>query len=290
MTATADQLPAASVVLKAVSPKQPPATKRRDWYPYYAGFNEAFAATVFQAHLHRRASVLDPWSGSGTTIAVGLKLGTRSIGVDINPAATVIARARVNRMCSTTPFTSLAPKILRHAQSLQLAADRRDPLATWIQPHAVQRIRAIQAAIHRLLKHSPPRFPDTGDLALLADTLPSRICFFYCALFLAVRRLVTRFRTSNPTWLKSPLSFRHRVAPSWATLSTTFLESAVYLQERLSFIRGDYRFEPPPFMTATATSLPFGTAQFDAVLTSPPYATRLDYVTSTLPEFSVAGR
>ena len=289
MLRNADELPPASSVFSTVSPKQPPATKRRDWYPYYAGFNEAFAATVFQTHLRGVATVLDPWSGSGTTTAVGLKLGVKSVGVDINPVVTVIARARVTRRCPEAPFRLIAPKIVSLAQSLQLATHRRDPLATWIQPSAIQRIRAIQAATHRVLTHSPLRFPDTGDLALLADTLPSRICFFYCALFLAVRKVLTRFRTTNPTWLKSAPSFRHRIAPSWTTLTTKFLESVFYLEERLSFIPGKYRFEPPPFMTATATNLPFRAAEFDAVLTSPPYATRLDYVTSTLPELAVLG-
>ena len=286
MPSNADQPPLASAVLETVSPKQPPATKRRDWYPYYAGFTEAFATAVFQTHLRRADFVLDPWSGSGTTTAVGLKLGVKSIGVDINPAVTAIARARVTRMCPADSFTSLVPTILTCAQSLSIAADPKDPLATWIQPSAIQCIRAIQTATHRLLTHSPP---DTSDLTQLADTLPSRICFFYCALSLAVRRLLTRFRTSNPTWVKSPLSLRHRISPSWRTLTTKFLESVLYLEERLSFIPGNYCFEPSPFMTGTATGLPFSTAQFDAVLTSPPYATRLDYITSTLPELAVLG-
>jgi len=104
-----------------------------------------------------------------------------------------------------------------------------------------------------------------------------------------VRRLLTRFRTSNPTWLKAPPSARHRISPSWSALAKEFLESVLYLEQRLSFIPGNYRFDPSPFMTATATSLPFDAGQFDAVLTSPPYATRLDYVTSTLPELAVLG-
>ena len=131
--------------------------------------------------------------------------------------------------------------------------------------------------------------PHQDDLELLADNLPPRLCFLYCALFLAVRQVLTRFRTSNPTWLKLPSSLRHRIAPSWTTLTTKFLASVLYLQERLSFIPGNYRLDPSPFMTASATRLPFAPRDFDAIFTSPPYATRLDYVTSTLPELAVLG-
>ena len=79
-----------------VSPKQPGSKARRDWYPYYAGFTKRFVEAVIDQYFRKVERVLDPWSGSGTTTVTCLRRGLRSHGIDINPAVTVVARARLN--------------------------------------------------------------------------------------------------------------------------------------------------------------------------------------------------
>ena len=79
-----------------IPPKQPTARRLRDWYPYYAGFTERFVNAVIDDYLQGSESVVDPWSGAGTTTVACLRCGIESWGVDINPVATVIARARLN--------------------------------------------------------------------------------------------------------------------------------------------------------------------------------------------------
>ena len=194
--------------LTLVSAKQPASLQKRDWYPYYAGFTEAFVNSVAAAFFHDTPWVLDPWSGSGTTTAACSKLGLPSIGVDINPALTVIAKARL-----TSPSKS---SVLKSDSSTLLAAAREeeptesqpnDLLRVWIQPRGVGRLRAVQRAIHRtLMPRHPP--PSLRPVELAADTLPIKVCFYYSVLFFVVRDLLARFRTSNPMWLKAPRSDR----------------------------------------------------------------------------------
>ena len=69
-----------------VSPKQPSARRMRDWYPYYAGFTERFVNAVIDDYLQGSISVVDPWSGAGTTTVACLKRGIESSGVDIKPS------------------------------------------------------------------------------------------------------------------------------------------------------------------------------------------------------------
>ncbi len=45
--------------------------------------------------------VLDPFMGSGTVLAVARRLGRRSVGIDLNPAYTTLARERIEAAAST---------------------------------------------------------------------------------------------------------------------------------------------------------------------------------------------
>lgn len=78
------------------SPKQTSAERQSSLFPYYAGFSEAFVRDALDA-LQATADqvVLDPWNGSGTTTTVAKQGGLTSIGIDINPALAIVARARL---------------------------------------------------------------------------------------------------------------------------------------------------------------------------------------------------
>ena len=273
-----------------VSPKQPPGRRNRDWYPYYAGFTEKFALSVLSRFLADSKLILDPWSGSGTTTAACIKHGVFSKGVDINPAATIVARGRLARKPQESTFHSLLSDILAAATAESPAPKSNDPLETWMRSSSAQRIRAIQRAIHIVLSDTdcdplPMNLP--GD----TDKLSPLLCFFYTVLFSVVRDLLRRFRPSNPMWLKRPRSSRHRIAPSWARISLSFRNQAESLAVRL-FVsdNGDTDYDTHScLLTGTATDLPFADDSFDGALTSPPYATRVDYVNGTLPELATLG-
>lgn len=70
---------------------------REGWFPYYAGFSEAFASSaIASCNLKGAMTVLDPWNGSGTTTSAARRLGHCAIGFDLNPVMVVVARARGN--------------------------------------------------------------------------------------------------------------------------------------------------------------------------------------------------
>ena len=277
-----------SAEIVPVSPKQPPAKNQRDWYPYYAGFTEEFVDAVLEEHLKDAKFVLDPWSGSGTTTAVCIKRGLSSKGVDINPALTLIARARLTPHSSQANLESLTTQILEIARDLDSQPHQDDLLQCWIRSDVVLRIRAIQDAIHLVLEE-PELRPNPHDISASTDKLSILTCFFYCVLFAVVRDLLDRFRTTNPMWLKNPASYRCRIVPSWKTLSEMFQLRSEQLGNLLSLDHDPTSANGEPFKTGTAINLPFDKALFDAALTSPPYATRIDYVKGTMPELAVLG-
>lgn len=273
---------------QSISAKQPPSRMRRDWYPYYAGFTEKFVANVLSEHLHSCQKVLDPWSGSGTTTAVCIKNGFASRGLDINPALTVIARGRLAPARMKQDLLRLVTQIADEVDNANPNVPSSDLLRLWLTDDAVYHIRCIQEAIHRVLAVDRPDNHCT-DVHLVVDNFSVILSFFYTALFASVRSVLGAFRTTNPMWIKKPSVSTEQINPSEQLLLHSFGRSVERLADLLSMSELILQNDDIPFTTGNANNLPYDTQSFDAVITSPPYATRLDYVNGTLPELAVLG-
>lgn len=121
--------------------------------------------------------------------------------------------------------------------------------------------------------------------------MSSIAAFYYVAAFRAVTRRLTTFTTRNPTWIKRNRPGEGAIALSVEALSRDFEESVRHLA---SFIR--YRKQIPVeirdsclIRVGDSRNQPFDDDQFDAVVSSPPYLTRLDYVVGHLPELATLG-
>jgi len=75
-------------------------TENRDqtmhrWVPWIAGYSAAFVADVLRRSCRgHKATVLDPFSGVGTTLVEAMKHGHDAIGFEINPYAALACRAK----------------------------------------------------------------------------------------------------------------------------------------------------------------------------------------------------
>lgn len=70
-----------------------PVAKERTGYPTQKP--EALLSRLVEALTDPGDAVLDPYCGSGTTLAVCARLGRRSVGIDENPEALALARSRL---------------------------------------------------------------------------------------------------------------------------------------------------------------------------------------------------
>ena len=274
--------------MNVISPKQPAQLRDRDWYPYYAGFTEAFVDSVLATKLQGAQNIIDPWNGAGTTTVVCEKRGVSSIGIDINPALTVIARGRLISTEQRGKIIELTHDIINNCNHDPHFFVTEDLLNSWFQPTAVNKIRTIQHAIHKTTGRTTCSIlPDR--IIQSADEFTNITCFFYCALFGIVRDLLRRFRTTNPMWIKTSSNNARRIRPSWPTLKRGFIEHVDVLCRRLT-VPPENNIRPrASVITSNATKLPLLTASFDGAITSPPYATRIDYVKGMLPELAVLG-
>jgi len=66
------------------------------WVPWIAGFSSDFVRDVLNKYLQDKGTVLDPFSGVGTTLVEAILLGHNAIGFEINPYAAHACRTKVN--------------------------------------------------------------------------------------------------------------------------------------------------------------------------------------------------
>lgn len=241
-------------------------------YPYYAGYSYAWAKECLkELSLSPQSTVLDPWNGSGTTTLAASCLGHESIGFDINPIMKLVARAR------------MMPSEMWHANELEIPSvgslasiphGGDDPLCEWLSIEAAAMFRGL-----------------ASDCTLRAGALHEYgVAAATVIAFRALRRITKPFEGSNPTWVKKARSAADR-------LSVTQEEIRAAFQAELADVRREVADDiDPPVLEAsirldeaTSTAIPLRDESVDAVVTSPPYCTRIDYAVATSRENALLG-
>jgi len=274
------------------SPKRPKNASdksRAEWFPYYAGYSAAFVEDALSAmHLPPKAAILDPWLGAGTTTAVAIAKGLRVLGYDLNPAMLVVARARTLGCDSGEEVLALHEEVCRqykrHDHDLVALKPGEDGLGQWLTPTSALHFRTLERLVAstvgggrrlswRQVEQSPP---PTATL--------------YVALFRSLRTLIRQFRASNPAWTLIP-GDANRIQARKASIAQVFRQEVHALTHGIQD-GGVHRIRDRgrcSIRRASSLRLPLPSKSVDAVLSSPPYCTRLDYVRATLPELAVLG-
>lgn len=244
------------------------------WLPYYAGYSIEFADAVLRAaSLSSTAVVHDPWNGSGTTTLAASRLGLKSTGIDLNPAAILVAKARLVNQRDASGAQGFVRRVANSCRNrAPTRASQDDPLMAWLSPRNVADFRFAQKVIIRELAASGP----LSTFEVGAPEFPPLAAFLILSLICAARTIAKVRTSSNPSRhtladasqsksRASLVSLWPSVAVEMAVALPSLIESAV----PVSIALGDAR-------DATGRA-----AHADFVLTSPPYLTRLDYADAT---------
>ena len=259
---------------------------RAGWYPYYAGFSASFAEKVLDRFAEgRHKTVLDPWNGSGTTTAVTASRGLDGFGFDLNPVMLIVARARLLNKRERSSLMPLARLLTTLPVDAPSSTDD-DPLSTWFTARSVTSIRRIESALQKSLLGLDEWMPMEKRIA--GGEFSDLAAFFYVALFRTIRRFMSAFRGSNPTWTKLPKSRTARLAPSHEFIVSDFLKQIAGMDRALD---GDVLEKDAKITIGLAASqdLPLPAKSVDFVLSSPPYCTRIDYASATRSELALLG-
>jgi hypothetical protein len=120
--------------------------------------------------------------------------------------------------------------------------------------------------------------------------MPDLAAFYYTALFRTLRDFLGRFRSTNPTWIKVP-SPELRLSVSASLLLETFAAEVEYLINlvRSSSILAERESLGAKLAVASSRMIPLESCSTDAVISSPPYCTRIDYAVATRIELAILG-
>jgi hypothetical protein len=252
------------------TPKRPQAETAgmADIFPYYAGFSFNWASSILNEQIAESGIesplVLDPWNGSGTTTAAAQYNGYRSVGVDFNPVANIVANLRVSFQQRTQTDRPFVPA------ELDNSAVDDEPLSIWLDAATAGRIR------------SWVRSAENEDTITSAQTL--------IAIFRVVREITKDFEGSNPTWVKKTRKSGELVHLESAEIDRLIIAAQRYIIKRLNEHGEMLHHEVESrIITASAKDLPLSDGSVNVILTSPPYLTRIDYAVSYSRELAVMG-
>lgn len=260
--------------IKALTPKRLAGDGGLDgWYPYYAGFSSRFARSALATlNLPNNALVLDPWVGSGTSVHSAQELGCRGVGVDLNPFAVLVTKAKLASQADTTEIEEVAHSLASAWTSVRTTrAYSSDPLSEWLPPRVGSCLRYAMS-----LLGCPRNSPRS------ATAISPASAFLVAALAAVGRELAGKRPSSNPTWVRPGAQRGVRAA----TLTTRFLQK---VSAGTPLLSSTPRKRLSSVSIGDSRHLRFGADTVDAVLTSPPYCTRIDYAVKTGFELALLG-
>lgn len=226
------------------------------WWPYVQGYSAAFVGALIERNeLPPGATVLDPFSGSGTTAVEARRRGFRAVGAELLPPAVLAARVK-------TRFELDGDRLVAAAGDL------------------VERARATPPGPLPFLTETPRHFAPVvlDQLLRLRDALPPRGTPVGDALRIAFGRIlipVSRLRRSpclGYGGVKEPA-----IPPD---VFDAFLGAAADMRTDLARL-GEIRRRWGPVadireVDARRLQLPEGSVAL--AVTSPPYVNGMDYV------------
>jgi DNA modification methylase len=209
-------------------------------------------------------TVLDPFSGSGTTLVEGVATDRNVLGVDLDPLACMISRAKTANI-DVARLSALAEQLLEFAH--EEPAELRVPMRGvrnfehWFTTRAWADLQAIRRGIDRL------------------DCSPSERLSFLVLFSSILRNVSNADDQTQKTYVSGTLK---KTPPPVVPTFVKRIERALSGYSDLNAVRASGRAD---VVEASATSLPFLDGQVDLMVTSPPYMDSVDYMYNLMLEY-----
>ncbi len=228
------------------------------YHRYPAKFIPQIVSRLAEKYTKEGDLIVDPFGGCGTTLVESKIMGRPSVGVDINPVAVLITKAKItpiNPEKIEEALAQLETKLDKYNKNTKVRAPEHERIDYWFRPEEKKELAFIFSEISKL------RDQDIRD-------------FFYCAFSNILKNCSIWMQKSNkPTRDKNK-------TPS-APIPTFYRQVRMMMRGNEQFYRltkgKDHLKTRSKVYCADARKIPVENNSVSLITTSPPYVTSYEY-------------
>ena len=228
------------------------------YHRYPAKFIPQVVSRLVEKHTKEDDLVVDPFGGCGTTLVESKVMGRPSVGVDINPVAVLITKAKITPIDPRKieeEFASLKAKLDAYSNDMDVKAPEQGRIDYWFKPEEKRRLAFIFAEISKLRERDIRDFFYCGFSNILKN----------CSIWLQKSNKPTRDLNKKPS---EPIQTFYRQIKTMMKGNARFYE---LLEEK------NYLEVPSQVYCTDARTTPVEDNSVSLIVTSPPYVTSYEY-------------
>jgi len=228
------------------------------YHRYPAKFIPQVVSRLVAKYSTRKDLIVDPFGGCGTTLVESKVMGRSSVGVDINPVAILITKAKItpiNPIKVEEAFMSLQKNLGMYNEHTKVMAPSHERIDYWFRPEEKRKLAFILTEISKLRNTNLKDFFYCAFSNILKN----------CSIWMQKSNKPTRDMKKNPS---EPIKTFLKQVKMMIRGNTQFYE--------LCKQRNCLRVLSHVYCT-DARTIPIKNSSVGLVVTSPPYVTSYEY-------------
>ncbi len=228
------------------------------YHRYPAKFIPQIVSRLAEKYTQEGDLIVDPFGGCGTTLVESKVMGRPSIGVDINPVAVLITKAKItpiDPLKIEKAFDVLKAKLDTYSKDTKVKAPEHERIDYWFKPEEKRKLAFIFTEITKLKDQDIRDFFYCGFSNILKN----------CSIWLQKSNKPTRDLNKKPS---DPIPTFYRQIKMMMRGNARFYE---LLKEK------KYLKIPSKVYCKDARTIPAKDNSVSLIVTSPPYVTSYEY-------------
>ncbi len=228
------------------------------YHRYPAKFIPQIVSRLVEKYTNEGDLIVDPFGGCGTTLVESKIMGRPSVGVDINPVAVLITKAKITPIDPQKiekAFAILKAKLDTYSKDTKVKAPEHERIDYWFKPEEKRRLAFIFAEISKLKDQDIRDFFYCGFSNILKN----------CSIWLQKSNKPTRDLNKKPS---DPIPTFYKQIKMMMRGNARFYE---LLKEK------NHLNIPSQVYCMDARTIPAKDNSVSLIVTSPPYVTSYEY-------------
>jgi len=228
------------------------------YHRYPAKFIPQIVSRLVEKYTKEGDLIVDPFGGCGTTLVESKIMGRPSVGVDINPVAVLITKAKITPIDPQKiekAFITLKAKMGAYSKDTKVKAPEHERIDYWFKPEEKRKLAFIFTEISKLKEQ------DIRD-------------FFYCAFSNILKNCSIWLQKSNKPTRDPNKKPSDPIATFYKQIKMMMRGNARFYE----LLKEKNHLEIPSQVYCTdARTIPVEDNSVSLIVTSPPYVTSYEY-------------